>query len=429
MTNANEFFEKAKELLPEPLFEYLSKLAEREAVKKAVHSGVMVALYLPPNIQRPLEVEGGENYNSLHCTLAYLPDGDSEKFEKICKALERVGADFAPVDGWIGGVGRFNASDSSDGKDVFYASYNAPVLPSLQTSVMKAIENDAELEPSRKHGFTPHVTLKYISPDEPFPADRKKTEPFRVPHLSVVFGNERKDIPLNGNRVIKADPGSSSVHVPSTEWSDEDKKFGETFQKIFGDLFDEEDEEEQVDKVVKDAFEGLEDDPAVADDADPTDLEDDDLEDYDDWAGNDGVLAIKALREAAETVKKIGFENVPIFKADVDKRIVYGVVLAPDEVDAQDDWMTADDIEKAAHYYLAMSRTVGGKHSKVLKAEPVESYIAPQELRFANGPYGSQIIKKGSWVLGVRINDDVEWQKVKNGEYQGFSVGGFGLRT
>ena len=120
-------------------------------------------------------------------------------------------------------------------------------------------------------------------------------------------------------------------------------------------------------------------------------------------------------------------KRVAIMKADQAKQIVYGVVLVPGEIDSQDEWMTAEDIEKAAHSYLKNSRVIGSQHSKPILAEPVESYIAPQDLEW-DGQYGPQSVKQGSWVLGVKINDPAEWQKVIDGEYTGFSVGGFGSR-
>jgi hypothetical protein len=91
--------------------------------------------------------------------------------------------------------------------------------------------------------------------------------------------------------------------------------------------------------------------------------------------------------------------------------------------------MSAEDIEKAAHYFMQNSRTIGEGHSEPVEAIPVESYVAPADIEFTGGQYGPQLIKKGSWVLCVKVLDDVAWKKVVDGEYQAFSVGGFGTRT
>jgi hypothetical protein len=110
------------------------------------------------------------------------------------------------------------------------------------------------------------------------------------------------------------------------------------------------------------------------------------------------------------------------------KQIVYGVVLSPDEADLQDDLMNAPDIEETAHRYLEKSRTIGSVHERAISAFPVESYIAPQDMAWEDSQYGPQKVSKGAWVLGVKVVDPKEWKKVENGDYQGFSVGGFGLR-
>jgi hypothetical protein len=132
------------------------------------------------------------------------------------------------------------------------------------------------------------------------------------------------------------------------------------------------------------------------------------------------------IHQSVEKSQKIG-KVMPILKADSQKQIVYGVVLAPNEVDSQDDYMEPEDIEKTAHDYLARSRVIGSGHEKQIQAYPVESYICPADIEFV-GQNGPQMVKKGSWILGVKVPDPKEWQKVLNGEYTGFSVGGKGLR-
>lgn len=118
---------------------------------------------------------------------------------------------------------------------------------------------------------------------------------------------------------------------------------------------------------------------------------------------------------------------VPIVKADAMKQIVYGAVLVPNEEDTQGEFVTTQDVETAAHGWMASSRVIGAEHGAPIDAVPVESYIAPSDLEF-DGPFGHTVERKGTWMLGVKINDPEQWQKVMSGEYTGFSVGGFGLR-
>ena len=112
-----------------------------------------------------------------------------------------------------------------------------------------------------------------------------------------------------------------------------------------------------------------------------------------------------------------------IFKADDEKHLIYGVVLEPGSVDAQNDTISAEEIERVAHVYLQNSRIVGNGHRSKAKADVVESFIAP-----INYEFGDQKITKGTWVMVVKVNDDKLWEGVKEKLYTGFSIGGFSKR-
>jgi uracil-DNA glycosylase family 4 len=112
-----------------------------------------------------------------------------------------------------------------------------------------------------------------------------------------------------------------------------------------------------------------------------------------------------------------------IIKADNDKHLVYGVVLEPGSVDAQNDTIGPEEIERAAHVYLQDSRIIGNSHKAKARATVVESYIAPIDFTL-----GGQKVTKGTWIMTVKINDDKLWQEVKDGKFNGFSIGGFSRR-
>jgi hypothetical protein len=114
-----------------------------------------------------------------------------------------------------------------------------------------------------------------------------------------------------------------------------------------------------------------------------------------------------------------------IVKSDDEKQLITGVVLEPDSVDSQGDVMNAEEIEKAAHFYMLNSRVVGDEHKDIADdVSVVESYIAPDDLGFDQGS-----VKKGTWVMTVHVESTDRWQEVKKGDYNGFSVGGFGTRV
>ena len=100
-----------------------------------------------------------------------------------------------------------------------------------------------------------------------------------------------------------------------------------------------------------------------------------------------------------------------------------GIVLEPETVDAQGDIISADVIEKSAHSFLAKSRVIGKQHKGRAKAEVVESYIAPNDMVM-----GEQNVKKGTWIMSVKVHDKSLWEEVKAGEITGFSIGALGVR-
>ncbi|MGR2790192.1 XkdF-like putative serine protease domain-containing protein [Bacillus subtilis] len=102
-----------------------------------------------------------------------------------------------------------------------------------------------------------------------------------------------------------------------------------------------------------------------------------------------------------------------------EEKLVYGIVYEPDTVDAHGDFMTATEIEKAAHGFLKDARQIDKQHDfHGGVGEVVESYVAPADFEM-NG----ETIKKGSWVLVTKASEEV-WEQIKKGEITGYSMAG-----
>ena len=131
----------------------------------------------------------------------------------------------------------------------------------------------------------------------------------------------------------------------------------------------------------------------------------------------------RKVEELKKAYEKKFDRQVKITKSDTDRRLVYGVVLEPEVIDAHNDVVSVDEIENAAHNYLIKSRMIGDQHNKPAKADIVESYIAPADLDI-----GGQQIKKGSWVMVTKVHDDRMWTGIKKGSYTGYSIGGYAVK-
>jgi len=135
-------------------------------------SGLAVILPIPKALADQLalaDVDGATPADEMHVTLAYL--GKVQDLPTGAAALmEAVVADCAkahpPVAGLVSGWGRFNASASSEGRDVIHLSFDSPGLADLRADLVRRLD-DVGLPIKRDHGFDPHITLAYVQAGRP----------------------------------------------------------------------------------------------------------------------------------------------------------------------------------------------------------------------------------------------------------------------
>ena len=122
-----------------------------------------------------------------------------------------------------------------------------------------------------------------------------------------------------------------------------------------------------------------------------------------------------------------------IQKVDNVKKIVYGKALVPNSVDSQNDTVTKEDIELAAHSFLINLQKAYVELLTLGKQSTKASEIGFMHKVFKGvGGFGyiveSYIDETGSWVLATKINDDKIWDMVEKKEITGYSIGGKGRR-
>jgi hypothetical protein len=114
-----------------------------------------------------------------------------------------------------------------------------------------------------------------------------------------------------------------------------------------------------------------------------------------------------------------------VTKVDDEQRIVYGfasVVSKNGEmvVDRQGDVITADEMEKAATKFMLGARNGLTMH----KGEPTTTIVHSMPLtKQIMGAFGIASDKEG-WLIAVKVHDDDTWDRMKKGEFTGFSIGG-----
>ena len=122
-------------------------------------------------------------------------------------------------------------------------------------------------------------------------------------------------------------------------------------------------------------------------------------------------------------------------KTDDDKRQVFGwasVVEVDGQpvVDRQGDWITPDEIEKAAYEYVVKSRVGGHQHKRTDSgafhaSDMIESIVfTPEKISKMGLPEDFPV----GWWVGYKVHDEETWEKVKKGDITGFSIHGKGKR-
>lgn len=138
----------------------------------------------------------------------------------------------------------------------------------------------------------------------------------------------------------------------------------------------------------------------------------------------DLALVQQNLQRLADVSKR---ELKRVLKAEEteDERYVLGIVLEPETVDAQKDIYSPAEVRRTAHTFMQDYRTIGLMHKGAIndKVKILESFIAPSDFEVNGVP-----VKAGTWLMGVRVQDDALWKAVKDGELTGFSIGGSALR-
>lgn len=165
------------------------------------HTGLLVAVWLDDALASQLALPGGEPADQLHITLCYCGDANEMSDVQIGRAIAAVaeaGMMYGPLSGQLAGMGRFNASEYTDGKDVIYANVDVPGLEELRQMLASTLDYMAGCPPLKTHGFTPHVTLSYIDAGADWPVPRIESQPITIRSLWVGVGDRKTEIPLTG---------------------------------------------------------------------------------------------------------------------------------------------------------------------------------------------------------------------------------------
>lgn len=112
-----------------------------------------------------------------------------------------------------------------------------------------------------------------------------------------------------------------------------------------------------------------------------------------------------------------------ILCADPESHYVTGIVYEPMVEDTQGNYMTEEEITKAAHWFAKNGNQVDLQHS----FEPLEgAVVVESSVTKCDMELEGQQIKKGTWLMTVEITDPEIYASIQKGDITGFSMGGTG---
>lgn len=118
-----------------------------------------------------------------------------------------------------------------------------------------------------------------------------------------------------------------------------------------------------------------------------------------------------------------------IFKINDEQRMVYGwaSVISEDGIpvkDRQGDIVEAPTLESAVNKFMETVRVGKKMHSGEQIGVIVHSFPLTNDIAKS---IGIETNREG-WIIGMKVNDEETWNRVKKGELRAFSIGGRGQR-
>lgn len=152
---------------------------------------------------------------------------------------------------------------------------------------------------------------------------------------------------------------------------------------------------------------------------------------------NMGVYAVSLVSEPAIMVDFVALSKANLLLArveDGEKRMLYGPALIPNQPIVRYDGnnekyyitYSTQTIEQTAQEFLKRNM----HHNHTIQHEMPVNNLTVVESWVTMGAHDKSMnlgfeLPEGTWMIGVKVDDDNTWQAVKNGEVKGFSIEGW----
>ena len=151
--------------------------------------------------------------------------------------------------------------------------------------------------------------------------------------------------------------------------------------------------------------------------------------------GSDAISIVEegAIEEDFIALSKVKEEAVALSTVDSDKKILIGAALVPNKeilrLSGDKKYkivFSPETVGKTAHSFIqnGFQNNVTLDHDSLAKdVSVIESWVVEDTHKDKSSKYGLNY-QVGTWVVMMKVNNDETWQRVKDGELNGFSIEG-----
>lgn len=386
---------------------------------------VMVAFYPDPDLAENLALEGGYDPEDLHLTLAYLGEiAATHDRSRVESAVASFASGALVIHGTVNGLARFSPeTPPGRGEDVWplVALVDAPGLPDFRQRLVATLEASG-VGVAKNHGFTPHMTLAMVGPEDEAAARSILGEGidsmavgFR--HVVLAWGDDRRSFRLGSWEDDEDGPAEkASAAQERAAFEAETERIGQNREKKGA----------RPHKFKAARWTHPNGHPRCirCGGEEPV------------GGRCDGYKAQKAEHEPP-VVKAVAGE---IVEEREEQRYTFAPMYpaSPErprlkDLDAHDEFATAEDLQKAVWGYVRSgNRTLWHQHRPgTAIGEMVEivswPYSVTVPLTKADGTVVQKSYEPGTVFMGSVWTKE-GWEKVKAGEIAGYSLGGMARR-
>jgi len=141
-----------------------------------------------------------------------------------------------------------------------------------------------------------------------------------------------------------------------------------------------------------------------------------------------GISLVEKPANKSQLVYLSDYQEIKL--SEPKKGIVYGVVLRPNQIIKRSDhslYFSEETIEKLSHHYLSKQdhrSRIDHKGEWLEGVHLVESWVVSDNERDKINALGIEA-ETGSWVVGMKLSEEVQKDFVETGKVKGFSIDSF----